>query len=35
MNSASLRFVPVSKLEEEGYGAYLPLFQKTAASANK
>jgi peptide-methionine (R)-S-oxide reductase len=35
MNSAALRFVPVSKLEEEGYGAYLPLFQKTAASANK
>ena len=32
MNSASLRFVPVSKLEEEGYGAYLPLFQKEAAS---
>jgi methionine-R-sulfoxide reductase len=31
MNSASLRFVPVSKLEEEGYGEYLPLFQKTAA----
>ena len=37
MNSASLRFVPVSKLEEEGYGQYLGLFQKTAASqaANK
>jgi peptide-methionine (R)-S-oxide reductase len=35
MNSASLRFVPVSKLEEEGYGAYLPLFQKTAAASNK
>jgi methionine-R-sulfoxide reductase len=31
MNSASLRFVPVSKLEEEGYGQYLPLFQKAAA----
>lgn len=29
MNSASLRFVPVSKLQEEGYGDYLPLFQKT------
>ena len=27
MNSASLRFVPVEKLEEEGYGRYLPLFQ--------
>jgi peptide-methionine (R)-S-oxide reductase len=32
MNSAALRFVPVSKLEEEGYGQYLPLFQKSAAS---
>ncbi|HEV7364688.1 MAG TPA: peptide-methionine (R)-S-oxide reductase MsrB [Gemmatimonadales bacterium] len=31
MNSASLRFIPVSKLEAEGYGQYLPLFQKTAA----
>jgi methionine-R-sulfoxide reductase len=27
MNSASLRFIPVEKLEAEGYGAYLPLFQ--------
>jgi methionine-R-sulfoxide reductase len=27
MNSAAMRFVPVSKLEEEGYGAYLPLFE--------
>ena len=26
MNSASLRFIPASKLEEEGYGEYLPLF---------
>jgi peptide methionine sulfoxide reductase msrA/msrB len=26
MNSAALRFVPVDKLEEEGYGQYLPLF---------
>jgi methionine-R-sulfoxide reductase len=26
MNSASLRFIPVEKLEEEGYGEYLPLF---------
>src|SRR5689334_1443677 len=35
MNSASLRFIPVEKLAEEGYGDYLPLFQadggKTAA----
>ncbi len=29
MNSAALRFVPVSKLEEEGYGQYLPLFQSS------
>jgi methionine-R-sulfoxide reductase len=29
MNSASLRFVPVEKLQEEGYGQYLPLFSKT------
>ena len=28
MNSASLRFIPVDKLEEEGYGEYLSLFQK-------
>lgn len=26
MNSAALRFVPVAKLEEEGYGEYLSLF---------
>ena len=26
MNSAALRFVPVSRLEAEGYGKYLPLF---------
>jgi methionine-R-sulfoxide reductase len=26
MNSASLRFVPVEKLQEEGYGKFLPLF---------
>ena len=28
MNSASMRFIPVSKLAEEGYGQYLPLFEK-------
>ncbi len=27
MNSASLRFVPVEKLEQEGYGQYLSLFE--------
>ena len=26
MNSASLRFIPVEKLEAEGYGRFLPLF---------
>jgi len=26
INSASLRFVPVERLEAEGYGRYLPLF---------
>src|SRR5213594_2188102 len=28
MNSAALRFVPADKLEEEGYGQYLPLFEE-------
>ena len=28
MNSAALRFVPVEKLEAEGYGEYLPLFRE-------
>lgn len=27
MNSAALRFIPMEKLEEEGYGEYLSLFQ--------
>jgi methionine-R-sulfoxide reductase len=27
MNSAALRFIPVSQLEAEGYGQYLPLFE--------
>jgi len=30
MNSASMRFIPVAKLAEEGYGQYLPLFEKAA-----
>jgi methionine-R-sulfoxide reductase len=33
MNSAALRFIPVDKLEAEGYGKYLPLFQKGAKPA--
>ncbi|GAC1396017.1 MAG: peptide-methionine (R)-S-oxide reductase MsrB [Thermoanaerobaculia bacterium] len=28
MNSASLRFIPVADLQAQGYGEYLPLFQK-------
>ncbi|MFC1997745.1 peptide-methionine (R)-S-oxide reductase MsrB [Chloroflexota bacterium] len=28
INSASLRFVPVERLESEGYGEYLKLFKK-------
>ncbi len=28
MNSAAMRFIPVDRLAEEGYGQYLPLFQK-------
>ena len=28
MNSAALRFIPVEDLEKEGYGKYLPLFDK-------
>jgi len=27
MNSASLRFIPVNKLQEEGYGQYAKLFE--------
>ncbi|MDQ2692519.1 MAG: peptide-methionine (R)-S-oxide reductase MsrB [Chloroflexota bacterium] len=27
MNSAALRFIPVERLEEEGYGQYVSLFQ--------
>ena len=30
INSAALRFIPVEKLEEEGYGQYLKLFEKAA-----
>jgi methionine-R-sulfoxide reductase len=26
INSAALRFIPIEKLKEEGYGEYLPLF---------
>jgi len=30
MNSASLRFIPASRLEQEGYGQYARLFAKTS-----
>ncbi len=31
MNSAALRFIPVDKLQADGYGQYLPLFKKQEA----
>ncbi|HEX6096604.1 MAG TPA: bifunctional methionine sulfoxide reductase B/A protein [Thermoanaerobaculia bacterium] len=31
MNSAAMRFVPVARLEAEGYGEYKQLFEKTAS----
>jgi methionine-R-sulfoxide reductase len=31
VNSTALRFIPVEKLKEEGYGAYLALFQQPGA----
>jgi methionine-R-sulfoxide reductase len=31
INSAALRFIPVDRLEAEGYGQYLPLFKKVKA----
>ena len=34
INSAALRFIPVKDLEKEGFGAYLPLFGKTADRTN-
>ena len=33
VNSASLRFIPVDKLKEEGYGQYLSLFQQQGGEA--
>ena len=35
MNSAAMRFIPVSRLEAEGYGQYLALFKPKAARASK
>jgi methionine-R-sulfoxide reductase len=34
MNSAALRFIPVDRLEQEGYGQYLPLFQSPRDAGN-
>ena len=34
MNSASLRFIPVERLEAEGYGEYLPLFSGKPSQAS-
>lgn len=33
INSASLKFIPVAKLKESGYGEYLSLFEKKAEAA--
>jgi methionine-R-sulfoxide reductase len=35
VNSAALRFIPVEKLEIEGYGDYLALFPKAESDAQK
>jgi peptide-methionine (R)-S-oxide reductase len=35
MNSAALRFIPVAKLKEEGYGQYLSLFQSQQQKAGE
>ena len=35
MNSASMRFIPVEKLEAEGYGQYKKLFEKQADSGKR
>ena len=35
MNSAALRFIPVSELESQGYGEYLPLFATSDTSTEE
>jgi peptide methionine sulfoxide reductase MsrB len=35
VNSAALRFVPKERLAEEGYGEFLPLFEKGRAAGKK
>jgi methionine-R-sulfoxide reductase len=34
MNSAALRFIPVDRLEQEGYGQYLALFRSARDAGN-
>ena len=35
VNSAALRFIPVEKLKEEGYGEYLSLFPQAESQSNQ
>jgi peptide-methionine (R)-S-oxide reductase len=35
MNSAAMRFIPVNRLVAEGYGKYLPLFQRQARQGSR
>jgi methionine-R-sulfoxide reductase len=35
INSAALRFIPVAKLDEEGYGQFKPLFEQAAATTGR
>ncbi len=35
MNSAAMKFIPVGRLVAEGYGKYLPLFQKQGKNAGR
>ncbi len=35
INSAALRFIPVESLKKEGYGEFLPLFQKQSKPQSK
>jgi peptide methionine sulfoxide reductase MsrB len=35
MNSAAMRFIPLEQLEAEGYGQYLPLFEKAKGKDKK
>ena len=35
VNSAALRFIPVEKLKEEGYGQYLSLFPQAESQSNQ